>query len=320
MAPLNADSPQDGKTRGLKKSPSWKPTRSVCGDMLDRQFQLLQKEIGPHKHGAHAKALGRFARHAYIKGRYAEVEQIEAQKRFNAHFDRGPVKRRTVAEACRPANGHRAHWRAFDSRPRCFTRHVPPIEATDSDVRFQEWCEKTGRGQAKPRPQSAPATRTFRLNCPYYPERGKEKGESGQTIERMLDAGWSDSHPSSKEIFEKQRPASALGSIGGSNQRHEVYERGWKPPSMPFGISNVASAPALPTNVHAALENRQEQPQRPKAGAPGKGLVLELRLQGAQKRKTFGGRRYTEAMSPCPAGPKIEIPGQQAQRLSQIIA
>eukprot|EP00746_Dinoflagellata_sp_MGD_P027079 gnl/MRDRNA2_/MRDRNA2_163842_c0_seq1.p1 gnl/MRDRNA2_/MRDRNA2_163842_c0~~gnl/MRDRNA2_/MRDRNA2_163842_c0_seq1.p1 ORF type:complete len:339 (-),score=53.41 gnl/MRDRNA2_/MRDRNA2_163842_c0_seq1:70-1026(-) len=312
MAPLNADFSQDGNTWGVKKPPSWRPTRSVCGDMLDRQFQLLQKEIGPHKHGAHAKKLGRFCREVYIKGRIAEVDQIEAQKRLNAHCEKGPVKRRTVADACRPANGHPAHWRACDSVARCFVRHVPPIEATDSDVRFQEHCEKTGRHQAKPRPQSAPVTRAFRLNCPYYPERGKDRGRSGHTVESLLEAGWSgDSHPSSQFISasERQRPASAFSSVGRSGERHEVHERGWKPPSMPFGMSNVASVPALPTQAQAVTEDRREAPQSgkgtPAGGAPGKGLVLELRLHGAQRRQTFRGRRNTKAMDPCPAPPQI---------------
>jgi hypothetical protein len=310
MAPLNADSFQDENTRGLKKPPSWRPTRSVCGDMLDRQFQQLQKEIGPHKYGAHRRALGRFCRKAYVQGRIAEVEQMEAQKKLNAFFEKGPVKRRTVAEACRPASGHPAHWKAFDSVARCFERHVPPIEATDSDVRFQEHCEKTGRHQAKPRPQSAPIARTFRLNCPYYPEKRKEQG-TGQTIERLLDAGWSgDSHASSQGNSVRQRPASALGSVGRLGELHEMNERGWMPPSMPFGMSNVASAPALPAHAQAVIEDRKEMPQcakGPPAGAPGKGLVLELRLHEHQRRQTFRGRRRsTKAISPCPPTPQIE--------------
>lgn len=324
MAPIPLDA---GLAQDPKKK-AWRPTRSVVGDMFDRQFQLLEKELAPHKHGAHAKVLGNFCRQAYVRGRDLEEEQIEAQKRRNAYFEKGPVKRRNVAEARRPAAGHDAHWKRHDSVSRCFEKHVPPIEASDSDLRFQEWCEKTGKGNAKARPQSAPAARVFRLNCPYFKE-ATVKGRSEQTVERLLDAGWShldESCSSAKGKSERKRPQSAVPALSSGlgrsseSQHHEPfekvkYDRGWKPPAAPFGMSNVASTPALPTQRPASA-----QPSRgaPAAGAPGRGLVLELRVQGAMRRGAFRGRRHAEALNPCPAPPKLDDMGPPPPNLDEL--
>lgn len=311
MAPLDARPIHGEKPMGVKKPPSWRPTRSVCGDMFDRQYQLLQRELGPHKHGSHAKALGHFCRHAYIQGRIAEEKQIEEQKRINTYFEKGPVKRQSVADACRPANGHSAHWRACDSVARCFDRHIPPIEATDSDVRFQEYCERMGQGQAKPRPQSAPVAPAFRLNCPYYPERAKDKAKSG-TIELMLDTGCSlDSYASGKVISEKQRPASAFSGIRKSMEHPELSDKGSKPRSMHSGIGNTASTPALQTHAQVVIESpKNDQWQKmmqPRPRNPSrKGIVLEWSVSPGMKRRAFKARKLSDALSPCPPPPTLE--------------